>query len=140
MKKVLMTLRIPEHIQTRLSSECSITFPKTRYPMPRAELMEMIAGHDALLCTSDDKIDKELLDQAGQQLKTVCTVSAGYNHMDIIEAISRNIALGNTPDVLTDSVAEKNVALILSCLRGVVSEANSVSKGDWEKQNKLSYR
>ena len=135
MKKVLMTLRIPEHIQTRLSSECSITFPKTRYPMPRAELLELIAGHDALFCTSDDKIDKELLDRAGEQLQTVCTMSAGYNHIDVAEARSHNIALGHTPDVLTDSVAEINVALVLACLRGVVSAANSVTNGDWEKQN-----
>ena len=67
MKKFVMTLRIPEHIQTRSSSEFSITFPKTRYPRPRAELLELIAGHDALFCNSDDKIDKEKLDRAGEQ-------------------------------------------------------------------------
>jgi glyoxylate/hydroxypyruvate reductase len=135
MKKVLMTLRIPEHIQARLSSECRITCPKTIYPMPRAELLDLIAGHDALFCTSDDTIDMELFDQAGIQLKTVCTMSAGYNHINVAEARTRNIALGHTPDVLTDSGAEINVALVLSCLRGVVSAANSVTNGDWEKQN-----
>ena len=74
LKKVLMTLTIPEHILTKLSSECSITLPKTRYPMPRAELLDLVPGHDALYCTSDDKIDKELLDHAGEQLKVVSII------------------------------------------------------------------
>ena len=57
------------------------------------------------------------------------------NHIDIIEARSRNIAIGHTTEVLTDSVAEINVALVLSSLRGVVSAVNSVINVDWEKQN-----
>ena len=61
-------------------------------------------------------------------------MSAGFNHINIAEARSREIALGHTPDVLTDSVAEVNVALVLSCLRGVVTAANSVTNGEWEKQ------
>ena len=63
-------------------------------------------------------------------------MSAGYNHIDIAEARARNIALGHTPDVLTDSVAEINIALVLSCLRGIVTAANSVTSGKWEEGDK----
>jgi len=132
----LMTLTIPEHILVKLRSECSITLPRTRYPMPRQELLELIPGHDALFCTSDDKIDKELLDVAGDKLKIVCTMSAGYNHIDIGEARARNITLGHTPDVLTDAVAEINIALILACLRNIIQQSNSVGSGEWEEGEK----
>jgi len=132
-KKVLMTLEIPEQILAKLASECTITLPRTGYPMPRSELLELISGHDALFCTSSDKIDKELLDIAGDKLKVVCTMSAGFNHIDVEEAKARKISLGHTPDVLTDSVAEINLALILSCLRGIKKAENSVTTGVWEQ-------
>ena len=135
-RKVLMTLKIPEHIEALLRSESQVTLPRTKYPMPRQELLDLVVGHDALFCTSDDKIDKELLDVAGKQLKIVCTMSAGFNHIDVEEAKARNILLGHTPDVLTDSVAEINIGLVLSCLRGLVRESNSVVSGDWEIKDK----
>jgi len=107
--------------------------PYIRLPCTK-ELLDLVPGHQALLCTSDDKVDKELLDRAGEQLKLVCTMSAGFNHIDIAEARSRNITLGHTPGVLTDSVAEVNVSLVLSCLRNIVTAANSVTTGDWERE------
>jgi len=138
--KVLVTVRIPEHILARLAKECSLSFPVSDYPVPRQELLDLVPGIQALFCTSDDKVDKELLDKAGKQLKLVCTMSAGFNHIDVAEAKSRKITLGHTPDVLTDSVAEINVSLVLSCLRNIVPAANSVTGGGWEKQEKNLFR
>ena len=67
-------------------------------------------------------------------------MSAGFNHIDVAEAKSRKITLGHTPDVLTDSVAEINVSLVLTCLRNIVPAANSVTGGGWEKQEKNLFR
>ena len=67
--KVLVTVRIPEHILARLAKECSLSFPVSDYPVPRQELLDLVPGIQALFCTSDDKVDKELLDKAGKQLK-----------------------------------------------------------------------
>ena len=44
---------------------------------------------------------------------------------------------GNTPGVLTDSVAEVGVALILATLRQTVSLANQVSRGQWSPSTDL---
>ena len=44
-------------------------------------------------------------------------MSAGYNHIDVEAARRRGLKLGNTPGVLSDSVAEVNVYLILAVLR-----------------------
>lgn len=46
-------------------------------PVPREELLRNVAGKDGLFCTLTDKIDAEVLDQAGPNLKVVATMSVG---------------------------------------------------------------
>jgi glyoxylate/hydroxypyruvate reductase len=45
--------------------------------VPREELLKSVAGKDGIYCTLCDKIDKELLDSAGPNLKVVATISVG---------------------------------------------------------------
>ena len=97
-----MTLDLPPHILTRLSETCDVTSVHVSCP---ADLVSALPGHTVLLCTSFDKVNTELLD-AGKDVRAVVTVSAGYNHVDRVELSSRGILFANTPDVLTDSVAE----------------------------------
>ena len=54
------------------------------------------------------------------------TISAGFNHVDTKELANRGQLLANTPDVLTDSVAEIGVVLVLECLRGCETMSLSV--------------
>ncbi|CAG8599795.1 14576_t:CDS:2 [Ambispora leptoticha] len=68
--------------------------------IPREELLKKVKG-----CTVFHKIDKEVLDAAGPQVKVVSTVSVGYDHVDVKELRKRNILLGYTPGVLTDATA-----------------------------------
>ena len=56
----------------------------------------------------------------------VVTVSAGYNHVDTQILSRRGVRLANTPAVLTDSVAEVGVALILATLRQTVAKVSAV--------------
>ena len=64
---------------------------------------------------------------ACQSLGAVVTISAGYNHVDTKELAKRGQLLANTPDVLTDSVAEIGVILVLECLRGRKSLNTSIA-------------
>ena len=61
---------------------------------------------------------------AGPQLKCVATMSVGYEHIDIEECRKRNIAVGYTPDVLTNAVAEHTMMLLLAVSRRL-KEGNS---------------
>lgn len=66
-------------------------------------------GKDGIFCFLTDKINKELLDEAGSKLKVVSTFSVGYDHIDVKECKQRNIKIGYTPDVLTEATAELTV-------------------------------
>lgn len=87
-------------------------------PVPRTEFLKNVVGVNGIFCSLTDKIDKELLDKAGPDLKVVATISVGHDHIDVQECKKRGIKIGYTPDVLTDATAELTVSILLylSCM------------------------
>ncbi|VEN56127.1 unnamed protein product [Callosobruchus maculatus] len=81
------------------------------------EVLKHIADVDALFWAPPLKLTKPVLDAAGCNMKTVATLSAGYNHIDIDELKKRGIKLGNTPRVLDAAVADLGVVLALAAAR-----------------------
>lgn len=86
---------------------------------------------DAIYCTLVDKIDKDVLNAAGDNLKVVATISVGLDHIDLEECHSRKIRVGYTPDVLTDATAELTVALMLATGRRLMEANKAVYNGEW---------
>ena len=71
-------------------------------------------NYDALFCLLTDKIDSEVMDSFGPQLKVVANMAVGFDNIDAQEAKKRGIMITNTPGVLTDTVAEHTFSLMLS--------------------------
>ncbi len=79
-------------------------------PPTRPQLLEGVSGCSGILSLLSDQINGEVFDAAGDQLKVVSNFAVGYNNIDVVEAKRRGIAVGNTPDVLTDATADIAVA------------------------------
>lgn len=101
-------------------------------PVPREELIKQIQGKDALFCALTDKIDAEVIEKAGPQLKCISTISVGYEHIDLAECKKRGIRVGYTPDVLTDATAELTLALLLATNRRLIEANKEVYNGGWK--------
>lgn len=101
--------------------------------MPREELLSRAAGKDALIITPGDKVNDELLDAAGSQLKVIATHTVGYDHVDFPAMKNRGIRLGYTPGVLDDAVAELVIGVMLTCTRRLFEGRDVVIKGEWPK-------
>jgi len=76
-------------------------------------------GVDGILSLLTTRIDDELLDRAGPQLRVVANYGVGVDNVDLAAARARDVVVANTPDVLTDAVAELTIALTLALLRRV---------------------
>lgn len=130
-KKVLVTRKLLKSSQARLE-KCGfdlIQWPKDS-SMPRDLLLEQVKGAQGLICMLSDKIDKELLEAAGPQLKVVSTLSVGYDHIDLITARENQIKIGYTPDVLTDATADLTVLLTLAAARHMKSGVRACETGE----------
>ena len=69
---------------------------------------------------------------AAARLKVIANVAVGYNNIDVPYARSRNIVVTNTPDVLTESVADFTWALILAITRRLSEGERLVRRGEWK--------
>lgn len=64
-------------------------------------------------------------------LGAVVTFGVGYDRTDVAEAARRGVAVANTPDVLTDCVADLAVGLVIDTLRGITAADRHLRRGDW---------
>ena len=85
--------------------------------------------YDAVLCLLTDNIDGEVFD-AVPSAKIFANYAVGYNNIDVEEAKKRGIIITNTPGVLTETVAEHTMALMLSVMRRVQRRINLPRKGN----------
>jgi len=76
-----------------------------------------VAGADAVVTTLLDRVDEAFLDAAGDGLRVVANVAVGYDNVDVPACAARDVAVTNTPDVLTDATADLALALILAVTR-----------------------
>jgi lactate dehydrogenase-like 2-hydroxyacid dehydrogenase len=67
------------------------------------------------------------------RLKTIAHFGVGYDTVDVDAARKRGIAVTNTPDVLTDDVADLALALVLATIRKVPQGDRYVREGKWLK-------
>lgn len=96
--------------------------------IPRKELLQRVNGCDALLSLLTDRIDAEVFDAAGPQLKIVANYAVGFDNVDLVEAKKRGIPVTNTPsDAVNESVAEHAFSLMLA-LAHRISEADQFAK------------
>ncbi|SFT00888.1 Lactate dehydrogenase [Sulfitobacter marinus] len=129
---VVVTRRLPEVVEKRLSELFKVTLREDDTPMTRAELVQAMKSADVLVPTVTDEIDAALLAQAGDQLKLIANYGAGVDHIDVTTARQRGILVSNTPGVLTDDTADMTMALILAVTRRMSEGMAQMQSGDWK--------
>ncbi len=117
--RVFVTRRVPERVREELERSFALDVHDEELPLPREELLARAAGCDGLLTMLTDRVDAELLDAAGRQLRIVANYAVGLDNVDLEECERRGITVSNTPDVLTDATAEMTIALMLALTRRV---------------------
>ena len=117
MAKVVVTGKIPAVALERLRAEHTVHAWEDESPIARDELLKRVAGADSIVSLLTEKIDAELLDAAGKQLRSVSNVAVGYNNIDVPACRERNVLVTNTPGVLTEATADIAMALILMSTR-----------------------
>jgi glyoxylate reductase len=118
--RVFATRRFPERVREELEASFELDVNDSEWPPSREELLARVVGCDGLMVMLTDRIDNELIDAAGPQMRVVAQYGVGYDNVDVPAATRRGVLVSNTPDVLTGATAELTIALILALLRRVV--------------------
>jgi len=130
--KVWITRLIPEKGLDLVRDFADTEVWEDELPPPREVILEKVQGKDGLLPLLTDKIDAEVMDAAGPQLKVISNYAVGYDNIDVPTATKRGIMVTNTPGVLTDTTADLAWALLMAAARRIVEGDKYVRAGKWK--------
>src|SRR5581483_7241671 len=117
--KVYLTRRVPDRIASDFQSLFDLSHHDLEVPPSREELLAKAAGRQGLCTMLTDRVDDELLDAAGSELRVVANYAVGFDNIDVAACTRHGVLATNTPDVLTKATAELAMTLMLSAVRRV---------------------
>lgn len=122
---------LPTELRHKLDEHFSVTafdeLSSATYPA----FLQALQNAEGLL-GAGGKIDAELLDKA-PCLRAASTISVGYDNFDVAEMTRRGIVLMNTPTVLTETVADTLMGLVLATARRMTELDAWIRAGGWKE-------
>lgn len=134
MAKIFVSRKIPgDHIDKLKTAGNEVTISEFNRSLSAEELVEKVRGADAILSLLSDRIDGDLVDAAGPQLKIVSNYAVGFDNVDVEALSDRGVLITNTPsDEVNESVAEHTWALILALARRIVEADEATRRGAYK--------
>ncbi len=129
---VVVTRRLPEAVEARLSELFDTRLRSDDTPMTRAELASAMQDADVLVPTVTDVLDAGMIGQAGERLRLIASFGAGVDHIDVATARQRGILVANTPGVVTEDTADMAMALMLAVTRRIPEGLSVMQAGEWQ--------
>lgn len=120
--KILVTRQIPDAgLKLLKAAGHTLDIYTSDNAIPRTELLKRVKNVDALLSLLTDKIDEEVIQAAGPNLKVIGNYAVGFDNIDLPAAKRHGIAVTNTPaPEVAESVAEHTIMLMLGLAHRLV--------------------
>lgn len=138
MAKVFITASLPgKAVELLQRAGLKVTIHHGPQRLTEAGLLQAMNEYDGLITLLSDLITTEMLARAGSQLKIIANYAVGFDNIDIKTAQAKGIVITNTPGVVTYSVAEHTIALMLALARRLVEADQFVRAGKyhgWEPE------
>jgi len=134
MPKVFITRLIPDRgINLLKNKGYEVVISEKDGVLTKEELLNSLKGenYDAVLCLLTDKIDADVFAAAGPQCKIFANYAVGFDNIDLKTIQSRGVMITNTPDVLTETVAEHTFALMISMAHRIVEADKFMRAGKY---------
>lgn len=132
MKKILITMQVPEPVLDELKKNFEIDYNDSLDFLDREDLIKRAKDANALLVPLSEKIDREII-EACDNLEIIANFGAGFDNIDIKAAAEKNIVVTNAPAKFsTQSTAEIAIGLIIDVMRGITRGEDSLRAGDFK--------
>ena len=128
---VVVTRHLMPEVEARMAELFDTTLNEADAALPRDELVAAMQSAHVLVPTVTDRIDGDMIAQAGEQFGLIASFGAGTEHIDLKAAASRGIMVTNTPGVFTDDTADLAMAMIIGVPRRIREGTALVRRGEW---------
>jgi lactate dehydrogenase-like 2-hydroxyacid dehydrogenase len=130
-RRLFVSFPVLPSVRALFGSRYETSFNETGRTLTREELVLALGDHDTLVATASDRLDSVTLDQLPRTMRTIATYSVGLDHIDLAVAKARGIRVLNTPEVLTDAVADVGLFLILGAARRGTESIDLIRSRAW---------
>jgi glyoxylate reductase len=135
MTKIFLTRQISGKAldQLKKRKDINIEIWDKNKQISRIELLKRVKGADIIISLLTDKIDKQVMDVAGESLKLIANYSVGFDNIDLSEAKKRKISVTNAPcEQASESVAEHAIAMIFALSHRIVEADKFTRAGKYK--------
>ena len=132
-KKIFITRKINSIALELLKKYYDVILNNKTDSPSKNVMIKKVKNVYGILCTLSEKIDSDIMDAAGSNLKVISTLSTGYEHIDICEATKRGIYVTTTGNILSEATADLTFGLLLALSRKIVQGHLYIIDGKWKK-------
>ena len=132
MKKILITRKLIKDCEDKASKLFDVKLNSNDELYSQKKLIELSSGFDGILTSLTDKMDADTINALPETIKIISNFAVGFGNIDLEAAKKRNIAVTNTPDVLTDATAEIGMLLILGACRRAAEGIQHAKESNWK--------
>jgi phosphoglycerate dehydrogenase-like enzyme len=119
-------------VHHELLARAGFEIVRERGPLSETRMLELAGQFDAYLC-GDDALTRAVIQKSLPQLKVISKYGIGLDKIDVPAATELKVPVLFTPGVNHTTVAEHTFALLLAAVRNLVTEANHVAQGRWQR-------
>ncbi|WP_338572422.1 glyoxylate/hydroxypyruvate reductase GhrB [Erwinia billingiae] len=127
---VVLYKKLPDDLRAKLDAHFAVTEINGLTPENLSQHAAAFQQAEGIL-GSGGKVDADFLSKA-PKLRAASSVSVGVDNFDIAALNDRGVVLMHTPTVLTETVADTMMALVLASARRVTEVAERVKAGEWK--------
>ena len=131
MKRIYITRRLPEPVEARFADVFETHFNRDDRALSPADVVAACEGMDALVINATERLDADAVAALPDSLRAVAAYSVGHEHIDTGALQARGVPVVYTPDVLSASVADTAMLLMLGAARRAREGQALVAGGGW---------
>ena len=132
MKKILITRKLLPPSEEYAKKIFDVKLNKKDQIITQQDLVKSSNDCDGILSSLTEKIDASIIAKLSDKVKIISNFAVGYGNIDLEAAKKRNIAVTNTPDVLTDATAEIAILILLGAARRAKEGIEWANKKNWK--------
>ncbi|ARU94781.1 2-hydroxyacid dehydrogenase [Tatumella citrea] len=119
--------KVPPALAEKLANDYQLYFYTKSSP---EEIQAISEQTEIIVASGESTVNAEMISRF-PNLKLIAVFGVGYDGIDVATATSKNIQVTNTPDILTDDVADLGFALILNASRRINAAQRFIEQGNW---------
>lgn len=129
--RAFLCRRFTPAVETALHERFALQVNEHDAILPSTEIARRAQGSEVLFVSATESIDAATVARLAPSLRTIATLSVGYDHIDMAAAHAAGVQVLHTPDVLSDACAEIALMLLLNACRRGFEADRMVRSGAW---------